>query len=506
MRDYRLALAGTEVDTVSLDNLGLSGRTRRRLHIFLDELILREYYEHYKTVQHDNYDEVREAKIQVFLEWRERSRRDLDLVLKVFWPNIDANAPNALTIWPLPDARGKGRSSRASMRIGRALRRMFPILTDAEVDDLVDVVKSKLVDQQFSYHVSKEASAFKRAYTHSNADYQNLDTSWSKKHMSNSCMRYEFENFYAHPVEAYASGDFESHWLETPDGRIAARCVVAVSKAGAKIQPQPAPIYAVSEEAHDFLWAKLKEAKCLPVADSNWVGCLLVANYVNKSDSDEGMYAPYLDLDPRGANLVNDTLVIAGNGSIDCSNYGGILYEGDRYVCDDCGEGLSEDCRYSHYNSGDGYSYCESCYYERYTQCECCEDDEARDSMSEVRTSHSHNHGHSETWCESCTHSHAVICTDEELWSETDTQIRNDGEYVSQHDVDNEHFRCWLTNELHHNDDMVMLEEGEPAAIQSIEDHNLSFDRKYVLCDTTGVYKIAPQTLEQVITEVMTNA
>lgn len=486
MRDFSQALAGMEVDGISLDNLGLSSRTRRRLHMFLDELIVRDYSKEYRVLSELDYGEDREHQISKLIEWRENSRKSVDLVLKVFMPNVDAEFPNALVIWPTVDSRGKGRSSRQAMKIGRALRRMFPVLTDTEIDNLVDVVKSKLIEQEFTYHVSKEASAFKKAYSYTQADSQNMDTTWSKKHMSNSCMRYEFDNLPMHPCEAYASGDFEMHWLETPEGKIAARSVVAVARAGAKITPQPAPIYAVSEEAWQFLWDKLKSAKCLDIADSDWVGCLLVTHFYNEVNDMDGMIAPYLDLDPRGLELTdcNKYMVVSRQGSIDASSYSGVLFTGDRYNCAGCGCGVSEDDRYTHYNSHDDNSWCEVCYWETYMNCENCGEDEPIDGSRDVQRAC----GYSQNWCEGCCDSHAVLCTDGELWQDEDVHLTVCGEYISQEEYENRWFTCALSGEIYHIDSKRSLDNGDHVAIENIEDHNAFFETKYIFDATNDCY------------------
>ncbi len=494
MRDFNQALAGVEVQDMNLDNLGLSSRTRRRIYKFLDEIIVRDYSQEYQAINSlELSTEAREAEIENLIQWREGSRRDVDWVLRVFFPNIDKSAPNSLTIWPVVDARSKGRSARAGMKIGRALRRMFPVLTDTEVDNLVDIVKSKLIAKEYTHCIGKDGGSFRKAYTWVRAADENLDTTWSKKHMCNSCMRYEFEQYPVHPVEAYASGDFESHWIETSDGKIAARSVVCVSKAGAHIKPMPAPIYAVSEDAYEFLHDKLMAYGCVPIAESNWVGAMLVANYVNEIDIQDGIYAPYLDLDPRGATDVGDNKVmISRKGDIDCSNYGGILYEGDRYCCHDCGEGVSDDDRYTHPQGHDDSTYCHDCYYERYMNCEnCCEDD-ARENASEVHSCSRY----SQYWCQDCVDAHAVETMQGELWSDEYVRYTHCGNYISDPEFENNWFVCDLTEEIYPNEQLQTLTSGGIASIDAIEDHNAFFDLKYRLDNKSGTWTLDDDTAD----------
>jgi len=486
MRDFSKALAGVEVQNMDLDSLGLSGRTLGRIYTFLDEIVVRDYSLFYSTRDH-------ESDLDNLIEWRERSRKDIDSVLRVFWPNIDNGAPSCLTIWPVVDAREKGRPSRSSMKVGRALRRMFPVLTDMEVDNLVDLIKSKLMSQEYNYFVAKDAVAFKKAYSSEQAKYANLETSHAKKHMANSCMRYEFDNLHSHPAEFYASGDFEMHWIETLEGKIAGRCVVAVAKAGAKIAPQPAPVYAVCEDSYEFLWAKLKERGCLPVSESNWVGCHLNVTYVNREDSSDGFIGAYLDLDPRAAKLSDceTKLVITARGEVNCSAYSGILFSGDQYSCDNCGEGVDESDLY-YDPDGNGYSYCQDCYHERYANCENCNEDYSRVESSEVMTS---RNSWCETWCDSCCSNHAVGATDGNLWSEDDVTLVASGDYVTQDELDDNYFYCSLVLDWYHVDQIRRLSNGEVAALESIEDHNRSFDTKYIWEAVTSVY-IIPEEQE----------
>lgn len=493
MRDFSKALAGVEVQNMNLDNFGLSNRTRRRIYKFLDEIVVRDYSSSYSALSMEEGGiEAHTKEVDNLIEWRERSRRDIDLVLRVFMPNVDQDLPNALIIFPTIDAREKGRPARAVMKIGRALRRMFPVLLDNEVDNLVDVVKRKLIAQEYNYFVSKDASAFKKAYSWVPADYGNLDTTWSKKHMANSCMRYEFENLCAHPAEFYASGDFEIHWLETREGKIAARCVVAVAKAGANITPQPAPVYAVCEDSHEFLWNKLKAHGCLPISESDWKGCLLKVIYCNGSSYHDGFIGAYLDLDPRGAIYQEDSeyLVISPRGDVDCSNYGGVLFAGDRYTCRDCDEGLGEDEVYRG-GCSDDYSYCSDCYWERYANCENCGDDEPRANCSDVMA----RSGYAETWCDTCCGNHAVEATDGNLWSETDVTLVASGDYVTEDELQDNYFLCSLVTDWYPNDQLCELSNGEAAALESIQDHNRFFDTKYIFEAVKGVW-ITPDEQE----------
>ena len=494
MRDFSKALAGVEVQNMSLDNLGLSGRTRRRIYKFLDEIVVRDYGSSYSALSmQEGGVKADDITLDNLIEWRERSRRDIDLVLRVFWPNIDNDAPSCLTIWPVVDAREKGRPSRSSMKVGRALRRMFPVLTDMEVDNLVDLVKSKLMSQEYNYFVAKDAVAFRTAYSNEQASYANLETSHSKKHMANSCMRYKFEDLYAHPAEFYASGDFEIHWIETLEGKIAGRCVVAVAKAGAKIAPQPAPVYAVCEDSYDFLWTKLKGRGCLPVSESNWVGCHLNVIYANREDDRNGFIGAYLDLDPRAAQPSDcgTKLVITARGDIDCSGYSGKLYSGNCYSCDDCGEGVDESEVYRNPFDPD-YVYCCDCYYERYANCENCGDNCAQDQSSVVQCC---GNSWGQTWCESCCSNHAVEATDGNLWAEDDVTLVASGNYVTHYDLDHNYFLCSLVTDWYPIDQLCQLSNGEVAALESIGDHNSWNDTKYIWEAVQGVW-ITPEEQE----------
>ena len=398
-----------------------------------------------------------------------KARADIASVLDVYFPNYDDKYQDAIVMWPTPESRNKGRSARQPMRIGRALRRMFPALPETVIDGLVDKVRREFFSNEFTYHVGKDAASFKHAYSHTQANFSNVETSGSKKHLANSCMRYSFNSLSNHPTEAYASGDFEIHWLEDPQGNIAARCVVAVAMEGVEITPQRAPIYCVSEPAYNQLVSKLDSLGCVNPVNASWVGSRLLAIRAYGED-DNSFIAPYLDLTPRSLNVQPNGkfLEITRRGSIDASDYGGILSDGSTFLCCECGEHTSENDVCNHNDN----HYCPDCFHNLFSYCEYCEEYEWSDDSSIVLVSGWGSRGNEQSWCQHCVQNHAVETIDGELWYEDDVVLRADGEHISRPDYDNHYFECILDGEVYHIDEAQTLESGNLARLDNILGYN----------------------------------
>jgi len=281
MRDFGKSLAGLELSD-ELSNEGLSRRAGKFIETRVYDILV------------TDIGNARDISGEFLNSYHMEQNSKIKQVIDFYRPNVDRNEPNSLYIWPDANARSKGRNGRQAMRIGRALRRMFPVLTDSEVDKMVDEVKAKLLAKDFTLKTGQDAASFRKAYSYEQADYENVDTSWSKKHMANSCMRYPFDSLPKHPAEAYASGEFTILWLETPSGQIAGRCVVWTKPE----IPQAAPIYCVSEAAYEMLNDQLYLMGARRADSASWTGACLVAD-----PYDGGWLAPYLDLEPRALRV-----------------------------------------------------------------------------------------------------------------------------------------------------------------------------------------------------------
>jgi len=465
MRDFGKALQGQEVPS-DLGSEGLSKRCKDYLDEKLVSIIIH-------TIDGPSDDKL--AQIS--------KMRD---VLFAYWPNIDRNEMSALYLWPDLKARAKGRVGRQPMRIGRALRRMFPVLTDVEIDRLVDEIKAELFARKFTLHSGSDAVSFKRAYSYQQASYENLDTTWSKKHMCNSCMRHEFDHLPKHPTEAYASGDFEVYWLEDTHGKIGGRVVVQTSMSGMKITPQPAPIYAVSELAYEQLRNHLYDIGATDPANASWTDARLV-----RTDYAGGFVAPYLDLEPRHLEESDcgNYLVVTHRGSIDASNYSGLLGADTRAICHECQDRIEEGYDYNAFD----HTYCEDCYCDLFTTCENCHEPEARDETSTVFVDT--RFGNMEqTWCSCCSGDSAVETVSGELWSDCSVRRLADGSYVDVDTFDKEYFECHLSEECYPLDEGNLLCNGLLATIEAIMDYNQDCDLyQYIFSDLTGEWVLTPK-------------
>lgn len=254
------------------------------------------------------------------------------------------------------------RGRRTVLKVGRAVRMVYPHFTDKEVQTWVDKINHKFSPRNYILHTGTSAQDFVHAYTHKQSPYENPRTTSSRKCLADSCMRYDFvgnEGFDWHPVEAYASGDFMIVWTEDDDGRIGSRAVVSIH--GDKWVA--GPVYGVCEKSLDMIEEYITSHDGYLFKDNkDWTGAR-----VCKLDSGDDRYVgPYFD---SGECLRDDGkfFVVDPNGSIGTSDHQGYFEYDDRPMCYSC------DCRgHSDYmtHTEDGTVYCEGCYHERFTFCE----------------------------------------------------------------------------------------------------------------------------------------
>ena len=96
-------------------------------------------------------------------------------------------------------------------------------------------------------------------------------------------------------------------------------------------------------------------------------------------------------------------------------------------TCDNCGCHINDD--QSFYVEGHG-EFCEDCYCDRFSTCECCSESCENDEMAEVET----GRDYPEYWCEHCRDRRATLCSDCGTYHSDSnspcTEIYNTGEYV----------------------------------------------------------------------------
>lgn len=254
------------------------------------------------------------------------------------------------------------RGRRTELKVGRAVRMLYPEYSDKEVHMWVDKINERFTPRTYTLHTGKLPNDFVHAYVHEQSWYANPRNTASRKCLADSCMRYDFvsdDGFMYHPVEAYASGDFMIVWCEDTEGRIASRSVVAVH--GDKWVA--GPVYGVCEKSLDMIEDYIRDnGGYLFIDGKSWTGARVV-----KLEEGHGRYiGPYFD---RSENLRDDgdVFVVDNNGAIGTGDHQGYFEYDNRPLCSCCEYPVEE---YNLYHNEDGEAYCESCYHECYSYCE----------------------------------------------------------------------------------------------------------------------------------------
>mgnify|MGYP001572294580 CR=1 FL=1 len=321
-----------------------------------------------------------------------------------------------------------------AMKPGRAFTLIFPELDHKDIISLVDEFLQEFAPRDLTLKTGRDADTFVKAYSWDHSPRENIDTTCYRKSSAASCMRYDFDHLDAHPVSAYASGDFEMVYTTDREGRIASRCVVWVNSGGKEHpSPEAGPIYGVSEQSIDMIAEHLSRLGATFAQDANWEGARLKA-IPYSSYGEEGRYiAPYLDLMPQSLTADGKYLIVDGCGEICASDYEGIL--GNGYNCTLCECSMSEDERYMSQTTEE--DYCESCYYERHFHCEyVMEDIHVEDG---IRGWTSHRWGPEENWVsQEGLDNYFLYCdSDDEWWHEDDVVwCEDEDEWISPRRID----------------------------------------------------------------------
>ena len=350
-----------------------------------------------------------------------------------------------------------------AMKPGRAFSFMFPEFEHKQIIMMTDEYLKEFADRDLTLHQAKDAESFKRAYSHEQSHNENIDTTWFRKHLAHSCMRYEFDHLSMHPAEAYASGDFEIVYATDSHGRIAARTNVYLHPD----KPQASPIYGVSEQAIDFVYDHLI-LRNVEVRDPDFSGAKLrrVEHY------EGGFIAPYLDLSPQSLDDTGTHLVVAHGGEINATDYGGVL-NGHYTTCTSCGDGLDEDDYF--YSEATDQNYCECCYYNVHFFCEYAGEDIHEDDgvvVYRVTRNGFHNNfrvcrDYAQNSCD------FIYCEDDdEYWDADDTTyIESEDIWVSPKGMDDYFLSHW-SNEWYPRTVMCTLDDGSDVAKSELDDHH----------------------------------
>lgn len=337
---------------------------------------------------------------------------------------------------------------RIAMKPGRAIKYMFPELPDSYIESLVDEFRKDFSEKTLNVTISGSWRDFKRAYSGKQADMENPSTTYSRKSLACSCMRYEFDHLSAHPAEAYASGDFKIIYTHDDDERIHSRCVVYMKHESGK--PQAGPVYGVCEASIDRVEEELRNMKATFYSNSEWVGAKL--KRLEHNGRDDQFIAPYLDVEPRLLKEYNSEYLMVDNyGNIDASTYSGVLTTGN-IQCDNCGDYTHEDdTMYSEYLQE---RMCDDCFHDRHFYCDWISDyvnyDEGVTVYIMTRWGVD-----TETVSEQNRDDNYFLCSDGKYWHEDDVNwCEDEQEWISPNDMD-QYFISDVDHELYHQDKMA---------------------------------------------------
>ncbi len=344
------------------------------------------------------------------------------------------------------------RGRETALKVGKALKAIFPELTDIGLGKVVDLYNETFGGKDYKLYDSRDPKVFASVYNEEyHAPMQNPRTTSLRKSIGCSCMRYPFEELPHHPAYVYGSGDFVIYYTKDGQGRTGSRCVVYDTDKTDR--PQAGPIYGVCENSMNIIQTELDkmDAECI---NPDWTGAYLL--HIPYGDGD-GVVGPYLDLEPRSLSVVDSKhLVVESGGEIYAGDYNGIL--GDSSHCDDCEEPYCEDS-FHYYNDR---AYCESCFYERYDYCEWTDEHYPREELVQVLP-------HEVLVWDQC--DNLCQCTDGEWWDiEHAYHVQGENVWISEDTYEKDYFESEWDNEIYHNDDAAHTTEGEVVGIVEVED------------------------------------
>ena len=384
--------------------------------------------------------------------------------LCAFGPRRSEKFHPKISVWQSLENRDNDRVT--AMKPARAFSLMFPELDHKTIIQINDEYLQEFAPREFTIHVSKEAEHFKDAYAGKQSPNENIDTTPYRKHLAHSCMRYDFDHLPMHPAEAYASGDFTIVYALDQNDLVAGRCVVHTNKMQKKIvPPQAGPIYGVSEQAIDCIQERLESMGADMTHNASWVGAKL-----RRVEYDGGFIGPYLDLTPQSLDDMGDHLVVTSRGEIDASQYNGVL-GGHHTSCCQCNENLSEDeYWYSEYTSE---HYCESCYYDEHVYCDYYGETVHQDQTIVCwRVGYGGQHETVSVYEGIINDGDTfIMCTDDEYWHVDDVvYCECDDTWISPDNID-EYFVSDWDGELHPNEVMCTLTDGDVVSKYELNDH-----------------------------------
>ena len=354
-------------------------------------------------------------------------------------------------------------NKQTAMTPARAFQFMFPEFDHKTIIRMTDDYLNTFCQREFTLHVGSSADDFTLAYSGQQCMRENVSTSAGRKHIADSCMRYEFEHLPCHPTTAYASDDFNIIYLTDQHGKIGGRCVVYVNHPSGI--PQAGPIYGVSEQAIDMIGAKLYEMEAEFFHSADWGGARLKRiEYDNHS-----FIGPYLDVHPQSLDDNGNHLIVCKHGGIDASVYQGIYNEFE-YHCENCECGLHPDDSY--YSEDTSCTYCESCFYDEHFYCDYSQCDVHRENGIEVWVSGWNNSYSTQLVDRDYVYggNDFLKCTDGEWWDmDLTTYCEYEDSHISPEDLDG-YFTCDEDGELYPNSHKAETVCGKTVALHHMDE------------------------------------
>lgn len=365
--------------------------------------------------------------------------------------------------------RDRDNDRQVAMRPARAFSFMFPEIDHKQIIVMTDSFLREFSERQLTLHVSQEAEDFSLAYSGKQSPTENIHTTYNRKSIAHSCMRYDFDNLPVHPATAYASGDFEIVYTTDQNGHIASRCVVYLNEEGD--QKQAGPIYGVSEQALDVISHHLI-ARSVNL-DGLWDGAKLKRIPYGSN----GFIAPYIDPEPRTLTDDGKHLIISYRGEIDASCYSGVLNDYD-YTCHECGGGVHEDDYW--YSECTEERYCESCYHDTHFYCESYGEHFHNDEMRTAYYINRYGHKIEVTVSRAAldyNYDYVYCESDGEWWSNDDALFcQHEDCYIDPITYKADYFMSDWDDEIYPNSQMCTTEDGETVAFDEIYN---SFEKWY---------------------------
>lgn len=402
----------------------------------LEKHPFRNYYENNIKPGDVNKNHNFKSDLVIFLEsFLRYSKISEDLWF--FFPNVDKEHVDFVYLWLDFKGREKGREGRVKMKPGKAFRRIFPYMTDVEIEQLVDKFKEQFSPVNLTVHETKDPDKIAEVYTMERSQDRNFYTTSYHKRLCDSCMRYDFDHLEHHPTYAFGSGDFTVFYALDGRGKLSGRVTVYTECD----EPQSGPIYATCGKAIEVLTGKLEEIGATEAGRGDWEGAKILA----LRDGDN-LYGPYLDqaesLDDQG-----NFLVISSTGNIKHHHEG--HYTSGSF-CDWCEEYVDS----TTYIGSVGRDVCECCRENDFFFCDYDGEEYPDHYMVSVYCEHGY-----ESWAEENAQKHATLCYhDGEYWANDYVEELANGDYVSKKYIGDYFNYCTIDGELYENDEMTEVE------------------------------------------------